>query len=157
MKKAIILRKVHVKMKLYAPLFSTTILQETKHINAHALETVLQQEILIGANVRSSHWMCFVKKGVLKNFAKVTRKHLCQSLFLNKVAGLRPLFSQSNSGRLLLECGHCPNETREIARLCCREVDAMLIASAKSWSVREACACRHPAFIGICPTISHTC
>ena len=28
-------------------------------------------------------------KNVLKNFAKFTGKHLCQSLFLNKVAGLR--------------------------------------------------------------------
>ena len=30
------------------------------------------------------------KKGVLKNFAKFTGKHLCQSLFFNKVAGLKP-------------------------------------------------------------------
>ena len=32
----------------------------------------------------------FCKKGVLKNFAKFTGKHLCQSLFFNKVASLRP-------------------------------------------------------------------
>ena len=31
----------------------------------------------------------FCQKGVLRNFAKFTGKHLCQSLFLNKVAGLR--------------------------------------------------------------------
>ena len=31
----------------------------------------------------------FYKKGVLKNFVKFTEKHLCQSLFLNVVAGLR--------------------------------------------------------------------
>ena len=31
-----------------------------------------------------------IKKGVLKRFAKSTGKHLCQSLFFNKVAGLRP-------------------------------------------------------------------
>ena len=30
----------------------------------------------------------FCKKDVLKNFSKFTRKHLCQSLFFNKVAGL---------------------------------------------------------------------
>ena len=30
----------------------------------------------------------FCKKGVLENFAKFTGKHLCQSLFFNKVAGL---------------------------------------------------------------------
>ena len=32
------------------------------------------------------------KKGFLRNFAKFTGKHLCQSLFFNKVAGIR-LFS----------------------------------------------------------------
>ena len=32
----------------------------------------------------------FYKKGVLKNFAKFTGKHLCQGLFSNKVGGLRP-------------------------------------------------------------------
>ena len=30
---------------------------------------------------------CSVKKDVLENFAKFTGKHLCQSLFFNKVAG----------------------------------------------------------------------
>ena len=32
----------------------------------------------------------FCKKGVLRNFSKFTGKHLCRSLFFNKVAGLRP-------------------------------------------------------------------
>ena len=36
---------------------------------------------------RSSHQKCSVKKGVLRNFAKFTGKHLCQSLFFNEVAG----------------------------------------------------------------------
>ena len=39
--------------------------------------------------LRSSHKVCSVRKGVLKNFTKFTGKHLCQSLFFNKVAGLR--------------------------------------------------------------------
>ena len=30
----------------------------------------------------------FCEKGVLRNFTKFTGKHLCQSLFFNKVAGL---------------------------------------------------------------------
>ena len=38
---------------------------------------------------RKSHRRCSVKKGVLRNFAKITEKHLCQSLFFNKVEGLR--------------------------------------------------------------------
>ena len=66
-----------------------------------------------------------MKKGVLRNFTKFTGKYLCQSLFFNKVAGLRPAtllkkrlwhrcfpvnfakflrtpFLQNTSGRLLL-------------------------------------------------------
>ena len=35
--------------------------------------------------VRSSHWRCFIKTDALKIFAKLTRKHLCQSLFLIKL------------------------------------------------------------------------
>ena len=31
----------------------------------------------------------FYKKGALKNFEKITGKHLCQSIFFNKVAGHR--------------------------------------------------------------------
>ena len=34
--------------------------------------------------------MCFVRKGVFRNFAKFTGKHLCQSLLFNKIAGLKP-------------------------------------------------------------------
>ena len=39
---------------------------------------------------RSSHPEVFCTKGVLKSFAKFTGTHLCQSLFYNKVADLRP-------------------------------------------------------------------
>ena len=42
--------------------------------------------------LRSSHQEVFCEKGVLsnlRNFTKSTGKHLCQSLFFNKVAGLR--------------------------------------------------------------------
>ena len=38
----------------------------------------------------SRHPEVFCKKGVLRNFAKFTEKHLYQSLFFNKTAGLRP-------------------------------------------------------------------
>ena len=44
-------------------------------------------------NFRSSRPEVFCKRGVLKNFSKFTGKHLCQSLFLDKVAGLRQVFS----------------------------------------------------------------
>ena len=39
---------------------------------------------------RSSRLEVFCKKGVLRNFAKLIGKHLCQSLFLNKVAACFP-------------------------------------------------------------------
>ena len=31
-----------------------------------------------------NYWRCSVRKGVFRNFAKFTGKHLCQSLFFNK-------------------------------------------------------------------------
>ena len=40
---------------------------------------------------RSSRPEVFCKKAVLRNLTKFTGKHLFQSLFFNKVAGLRPL------------------------------------------------------------------
>ena len=42
------------------------------------------------SSFRSSHRKLYIKIGVLKNFAKFTGKHLCQSIFFNKVAGLNP-------------------------------------------------------------------
>ena len=42
------------------------------------------------ATNRSSHQRCSIKKGVLRSFTKFTGKCLYQSLFFNKVAGLRP-------------------------------------------------------------------
>ena len=57
---------------------------------------------------RSSHRRCSVKKDVLKNFANFTGKHLCRSLFFNKVAGLKNFIKK----RLQLRCftvGFSPN------------------------------------------------
>ena len=42
------------------------------------------------SSLRSSHRRCSVRKCDLRNFAKFTGKRLCQSLFFNKVASLRP-------------------------------------------------------------------
>ena len=48
----------------------------------------LISNIVIG--FRDSHLQVFCKKGVLKNFVKFTEKHLYQTPYPNKVAGLRP-------------------------------------------------------------------
>ena len=53
---------------------------------------------------RSSHPEVFCKKGVLRNVAKLTGKHLRQSLFFNKAAGSRPtilLKKDSGTGAFL--------------------------------------------------------
>ena len=48
---------------------------------------------------RNSDPDVFCKKGVFGNFTKFTRKHLGQSLFFNKNAGLRQsLFFNKNAG-----------------------------------------------------------
>ena len=39
---------------------------------------------------KSSHTRVFCKKGAFENFKKFSGKHLCRSLFLNKVASPRP-------------------------------------------------------------------
>ena len=62
----------------------------------------------VAKNTRSSHQICSIIKGVLINFEKFTGKHLCQSLSLNKVAGLwrqllQHLILKIISERLLLK------------------------------------------------------
>ena len=39
---------------------------------------------------RSSHQRCSTRNSVLRNFAKITGKNMCQILFFNKATGLRP-------------------------------------------------------------------
>ena len=61
--------------------------------------------ILLISLYRSSHQRRSMKKDVLRKFAKFPGKHLCQSLFFNKVPGLnflRTPFLQNTTGRLFL-------------------------------------------------------
>ena len=46
----------------------------------------------------------FYKKGVLRNFAKLTGKHLCQNLFFNKAAGLGPAIIKKETLAQVLPC-----------------------------------------------------
>ena len=46
---------------------------------------------------RSSNLEVLCKKGVLKNFAKFTEKHLYRSLFSNKAGGLGPFLLKRDS------------------------------------------------------------
>ena len=51
-----------------------------------------------------------MKKGVLKNFRKFTGKHLRQSLFFNKIGGLRPVacnFIKKETLAQVFSCEFC--------------------------------------------------
>ena len=57
---------------------------------------------------RSSRLEVFSKKGVLRNCAKFTGKHQCQSLFFNKVADLRPAtLLQKETVARVFSCEFC--------------------------------------------------
>ena len=51
--------------------------------------TILSHSVLLFSICRNSRPKVFCKKGVPRNFAKFTVKHLCQNLFFNKIAGLQ--------------------------------------------------------------------
>ena len=66
--------------------------------NFNFLLLVIEKTLVVTTNLSkpesarllsSSRPEVFCKKSILKNFTKFTGKHLCQSLFVNKVAGLR--------------------------------------------------------------------
>ena len=56
---------------------------------------------------RSSHPEMFCKNSIPKNFTKLTGKHLCQSLFFIKIAGLRPATLLKQTLALVFCCGFC--------------------------------------------------
>ena len=53
---------------------------------------------------RSIQWRCSIRKGVLRNFAKFTGKHLWQSQFFNKVAGWGDCFWSFSYLLLKISC-----------------------------------------------------
>ena len=65
---------------------------ESRRIIHHSKQNFMEIKkcILLWPSDRNSRPKVFCKKGVLRNFAKFTGKQLCQSLYFNKVAGLRP-------------------------------------------------------------------
>ena len=79
----------HELVVCYEKHFRIKFLDETVYrINS---EQIFAFRKLRGVEInRSSRPEVFCKKGVLRNFTKFTGKHLCQSLFFNKVAGLKP-------------------------------------------------------------------
>ena len=60
---------------------------------------------------RSNRPEVFCKKDVLRNLTKFTGKHLCQSLFFNKVAGLRPVKNETLAQVFSCEFCEIPKNT----------------------------------------------
>ena len=58
-------------------------------------------------NSRSRRPEVFCKNGVLRNFAKFTRKHLCQRLFFNKVAAEACNFNKKETMPQVFSCEFC--------------------------------------------------
>ena len=63
-----------------------------KRKNSWSFTNIQNYKVFAGSRgkYRSIQQRCSVEKYVPRNFTKFTRKHLCQSLFFNKVAGLKP-------------------------------------------------------------------
>ena len=57
--------------------------------------------------IRSSRPKAFYKIGVLKNFAKFTEKHPCQSLFFNKIADVAYNFVKKETLAQVFSCEVC--------------------------------------------------
>ena len=78
------------KLELHSHIKYLGMLSWNKQINSICTKSV--EKVVYFRNYvsfRSSRSEVFCKKDVLKNFAKLTGKHLCQSLFFNNVVGLR--------------------------------------------------------------------
>ena len=86
--------------------FHINILQTLEIVRCRTSRKLIERSLFL----RSSRPNVFCKKGVFRQFAKFTGKHLCQSLFFNKVAGLRPKacnFIKKESLAQVFSCEFC--------------------------------------------------
>ena len=94
------------------------------HFEARHIHRTFCQLHLILFRSRRTEVIC--KKGVLRNFAKFRGKHLCQSLFLNKVAGLRPAtLLKKKTLAHVFSCEFC-----EVSKNTCSYITPPMTASA---------------------------
>ena len=76
---------VHLKLKV-SQLYSMIHVKYLKTRQHFLHPSIVFTELY---NTEAVAQRCSVRKGVFRNITKFTGKHLCQSLFFNKVAGLR--------------------------------------------------------------------
>ena len=78
--------QVNISWELKQPLFNLVLLSyKSKLIRFYSDKIIYIYLRKVQANFRSSRPEVFCKKGVLRNFAKFTGKHLCWSFFLIKL------------------------------------------------------------------------
>ena len=83
-------KQVTFPIKLYQPEEDPTVGQISDKDEKSQTRNKLILHFFKKNKNRSSRSEVCCKKGVLRKFSKFTGKHLCQSLYLNKVACLRP-------------------------------------------------------------------
>ena len=117
--------------------FRCSIFHHRKKLNIFTLQLpIFTYSIKIGnlswCKCQKQPLVAFSETRCSLKFRKIHGKHLCQRKHLWILRNFQEhLFLHNNSGRLLLKCGHYESEVREVNCLYCREVDAMLVASAK--------------------------
>ena len=128
-KTVIFLRKIHVKMKSFAPPYKKKLNIFMPQLPIYYIQYYNRKSQLVLLPETAT-------AGVLRKnvFFKILQNpqetHVPEETLVNFAKFLRKPFLQNDSGRLLLKCRHCNNE-RDIDCICCRELDAMLIALAK--------------------------
>ena len=65
---------------------------QCKHLLADVHKSLFAELLHQFTKDKSSHKRCSVGEGVLRNFTKLTGKHLCQSLFFNRKETLAEVF-----------------------------------------------------------------
>ena len=86
--------KIYVNLNLNSILLVINITEQARKVEVqeqHSPNNFLRNTIhwsYVSDEYRSNHRKCSGRKGILRNFAKFTRKHLRQSLFFKKVACL---------------------------------------------------------------------
>ena len=79
--------KKEIFLWILAKFLRTLFLQNTFELSQPLCQTLKN---IKKTSYRTCHQRCSVKKGVLRDFTKLTGKQLCRRLFFNKVADLRP-------------------------------------------------------------------
>ena len=130
--------------------------KETKHIHTSAadlLHTVLEQEISIGANARNNPTVGVLRKRVFFKISQNSQETpVPEETPVNFTKFLRTPFLQNISRRLLLKADIAIAKGEIQIVFVVESWMQCLLLRLKSQSAREEF--HHPAFMGICPTIS---